>query len=832
MNKDFQLSNFAYAVETSILDNRDVFPKEGNNITVTSNDIFDNEGNSLLKEPIPNGFEFIGANYNDTTGTTVILCRDTNTGEILASCAGTNSYPGETSKDVNNWFDIMCYGISPYGVEVDSIINFFNQMGMYPSRISGHSLGGCIAQLVGLRLDIDIEVYNSAPLYLDRTNVIFWIRDNLYRASLKDVRPEERVAIEEDLKRRTEENKANIDKLMATYTGKCNNFANGKDILTNLSNQWGGHYVSDVQYITSDGDLNIGLIEDLNEGFQQHVPGYMKQHAGFLDDEEVVTHRMQSINNFVDEHRVSSIDIDGDGVVDISRTTYDYNFRNLFNQPSNWHNSYSGVINIDPDTLSNLAMSLDSLSSTLIEEDKGIINKVLNKNQQIIETRDQRINLSGEQIKNLINNDILQSSVDILKSTLQNNEIINADLSSVERRLKNLHFHHTVSSAVRGSGLATEEDKHIRKLCKDIDSIQENLSQVVIEKSICLQYIEEYQQELGRINIVIDDILCKPGTNMPNTLNDFVCDMFGTLGTYLILDLNNIQFLLSNASEMICAINQNFVDKDTTDAQNIFNNILTSIEPYKIDTAGFNGTIDEVAASNQAYVDFASFDDQLDQHLDECLSTLVDDYVNHLRVRLDDLKLQIEYCDNDLAELKTAINQFYNDINLDFGFGYTINAKYFDGSFIPPEKSHYCLISKYMDSTSALLHLYQNVEAIQYQFCAQTHAITSPLIVEGVVNYLLSMLMQAFYQALDYDEQVAAINLIAYDLLALSNQLKTVHNVLVNSQKSVAIDALSTILQEIIDYCVVFNARVAMVFGEYVDKNTDYYPQPEKSDYF
>lgn len=829
MNKDFQLSNFAYAVETSILDNRDVFPKEGNNITVTSNDIFDNEGNNLLKEPIPNGFEFIGANYNDTTGTTVILCRDTNTGEILASCAGTNFYPGETSKDVDNWFDIMSYGISPYGEEVDSIINFFNQMGMYPSRISGHSLGGCIAQLVGLRLNIDIEVYNSAPLYLDSTNVISLIRDRLYRASLKDIRPEERVAIEEDLKRRMEENKANIDKLMATYTGKCNNFANGKDILTNLANQWGGHYVSDVQYITSDGDLNTGY---LNEGLQQHVPEYMKQHAGFLDDEDVATHRMQSINNFVGDNRALSIDIDGDGVADISRTIYDYNFRNLFNQPSNWHNSYSGVINIDPDTLSNLAISLDSLSSTLIEEDKGIINKVLNKNQQIIETRDQRINLTGEQIKNLINNDILQSSVDILKSTLQNNEIINADLSIVERRLKDLRFHDTIAAGGTSyySGLdptfqeRTDDGLQIRKLCNDIDSIQQNLSQVIHEKSICLQYIEEYQQELGRINTVIDDILCKPGTNMPNTLNDFVCDMFHTLGTYLISDLNNIQFLLSKASEMIGAINQNFVDKDTIDAQNIFNNILTSIEPYKIDTAGFNGTIDEVAASNQAYVDFASFDDQLDQHLDECLSMLVDDYVNPLRVRLDDLKLQIEYCDNDLAELKVAINQFYNDIDLDFGYGYTINSEYFDGSFIPPEKSHYCPISKYMDSTSALLRLYQNVEAIQYQFCAQTHAITSPLIVEGVVNYLLSMLMQAFYQALDYDEQVAAINLIAYDLLALSKQLKTVHVILLNSQKSVAIDALSTVLQEIIDYCVVFSARVAMVFGEYVDKNTYYYP--------
>lgn len=830
MNKDFQLASNSYAVETAILSTAEKnhagisWNETNSNISITNK----NEAIKLGVD-FPDGLELLGANYNKTTGTTVILCRDTNTGEILASCAGTNFYPRETSKDVNNWFDIMSYGISPYGEEVNSIINFFNQMGMYPSRISGHSLGGCIAQLVGLRLNIDIEVYNSAPLYLDSTNLISLIRDRLYRASLKDISPKERVAIEEDLKRRMEYNKANIDKLMATYTGKCNNFANGKDILTNLANQWGGHYVSDVQYITSDGDLNTGY---LNEGLQQHVPQYMKQHAGFLDDEDVATHRMQSINNFVDDNRALSIDIDGDGVADISRTIYDYNFRNLFNQPSNWHNSYSGVINIDPDTLSNLAMSLDSLSSTLIEEDKGIINKVLNKNQQIIETRDRRINLTGEQIKNLINNDILQSSVDILKSTLQNNEIINADLSSVERRLKDLRFHDTIAAGGTSyySGLdptfqeRTDDGLQIRKLCNDIDSIQQNLSQVIHEKSICLQYIEEYQQELGRINTVIDDILCKPGTNMPNTLNDFVCDMFHTLGTYLISDLNNIQFLLSKASEMIGAINQNFVDKDTTDAQNIFNNILTSIEPYKIDTAGFNGTIDEVAASNQAYVDFASFDDQLDQHLDECLSTLVDDYVNPLRVRLDDLKLQIEYCDNDLAELKVAINQFYNDIDLDFGYGYTINSEYFDGSFIPPEKSHYCPISKYMDSTSALLRLYQNVEAIQYQFCAQTHAITSPLIVEGVVNYLLSMLMQAFYQVLDYDEQVAAINLIAYDLLALSKQLKTVHAILVNSQKSVAIDALSAILQEIIDYCVVFSARVAMVFGEYVDKNTYYYP--------
>ena len=149
MNKDFQLASNAYAVETAILSTAEKnhagisWNETNSNISITNKD----EAIKLGVD-FPDGLEFIGANYNKTTGTTVILCQDTNTGEILASCAGTNFYPGETSKDVNNWFDIMSYGISPYGEEVNSIINFFNQIGMYPSRISGHSLGGCIAQFV------------------------------------------------------------------------------------------------------------------------------------------------------------------------------------------------------------------------------------------------------------------------------------------------------------------------------------------------------------------------------------------------------------------------------------------------------------------------------------------------------------------------------------------------------------------------------------------------------------------------------------------------------------------------------------------------------------
>ena len=148
MNKDFQLANKAYEVETAIL-KLDKNILEQYQLETESNITITNKDEAIkLGVQFPEGLELLGANYNKTTGTTVILCQDTNTGEILASCAGTNFYPGETSKDVNNWFDIMSYGISPYGEEVNSIINFFNQMGMYPSRISGHSLGGYSCNLI------------------------------------------------------------------------------------------------------------------------------------------------------------------------------------------------------------------------------------------------------------------------------------------------------------------------------------------------------------------------------------------------------------------------------------------------------------------------------------------------------------------------------------------------------------------------------------------------------------------------------------------------------------------------------------------------------------
>ncbi len=166
MNIDLYLSSLSYNVENymTALKATTIDFKEGNKSAL--------DFETYLGQEIPNNIELIGAHYDVATGTTVVMCRDTNTGDILASCTGTNFGSGskELIKDVWNWVDIANFGMDPYGQEVTSILNFFDEMGVYPNRVSGHSLGGCLAQIVGLRLNIDIEVFNSAPLYTILSN--------------------------------------------------------------------------------------------------------------------------------------------------------------------------------------------------------------------------------------------------------------------------------------------------------------------------------------------------------------------------------------------------------------------------------------------------------------------------------------------------------------------------------------------------------------------------------------------------------------------------------------------------------------------------------------
>lgn len=76
MNVDLYLSSLSYKVEDymSATKAKTIEFKEGNEST--------QEFETYLGQEIPNNIVLIGAHHDAVTGTTVVMCRDTNTGDV------------------------------------------------------------------------------------------------------------------------------------------------------------------------------------------------------------------------------------------------------------------------------------------------------------------------------------------------------------------------------------------------------------------------------------------------------------------------------------------------------------------------------------------------------------------------------------------------------------------------------------------------------------------------------------------------------------------------------------------------------------------------------
>ena len=836
MNKDFQLANKAYEVETNILYAIAQNTLDGKCIETEQNiAIMNNEGVSRLGVKFENGIELIGANYNKTTGTTVILCRDTNTGEILASCTGTNfikGIPSEIAKDVNNWFDIASYGMSPYGEEVNSVIDFFNQMGVYPSRISGHSLGGSVAQLVGLRLNIDIEVYNSAPLYVTDTNFISSLVNHVGEAwENKGLSSEEVIRRKAELTNRMEKNKEAIDSLRSRYTGNCVNYTNAQDILTGLSKRHGGQYAGECIEVTK-----TDLREEDKLLTSAHVPSNMAAHQGFMDDKDIHNHKLQGLDGFVNDESIE-IDIEHDGVVDITKTSNDYKHRNLFKSPQQWYDYTDSIsISINPDNLSNLSASLGVISDQLIANDLGIVQKIIDKNNVIANNKQQRIYESGEQIKEYIYSDILHNSICEVKDLLESkvDTLGSLKIHRLVTKINNIYasnflsFGSTNYASAYDSTLSTRTSEYdaLRQRIGEVNKQQNLLTNNLVPESKksakqAISLIKDFQNKVNDIFLMLEELLADSSSNFANNLRDYVCSMFNELTTFLIGDLDTIKLLLSKSSEIIDIINTNFVDKDSNDAKSLYDNILRSIQPYRIDASDFVQIKEKGDSANEKYIQFKDFDDQYDNHLDNCLQKIRLQYINPIGNALYDIATQVSKCDDKILDTISTIDALFENMiepyNVNGGQS-TLNEEYFDNLFTNIEDGA-CKVSSsyYIQDYNNLCSYYCSLKEISDTFCQKTHYFTMPLFTEGIQNYLLNMIMSAFYKSLDYDEQVAAINMISYDLTLLSSDLNVVI-VALREQKSVALDALVSILEEINDYCKVFNARIDMIFGEQSNK--------------
>ena len=123
-----------------------------------------------LEYSYPEKLEYLEDTYDEKTGTSATAFRDKDTGEIILSYTGTNLESGvrESIKDgLKSDFGEIGLGLG--STHYEPAYEFYEKIReKYGDNIilTGHSLGGNIAQRVALKYNVQKTiVYNPAPLY-------------------------------------------------------------------------------------------------------------------------------------------------------------------------------------------------------------------------------------------------------------------------------------------------------------------------------------------------------------------------------------------------------------------------------------------------------------------------------------------------------------------------------------------------------------------------------------------------------------------------------------------------------------------------------------------
>lgn len=124
------------------------------------------EAQRLRDYNIPSNMEYLEDMHDSGTGTSGTVFRNRDTGEIILAYTGTN-FQSELLKDgITDFTKVLTVGGNHY----KPAFEFYEHVrAKYGNNIvlTGHSLGGNIAQRVALEYNVPkTVVYNSAPIYM------------------------------------------------------------------------------------------------------------------------------------------------------------------------------------------------------------------------------------------------------------------------------------------------------------------------------------------------------------------------------------------------------------------------------------------------------------------------------------------------------------------------------------------------------------------------------------------------------------------------------------------------------------------------------------------
>lgn len=272
------------------------------------------EAQKLRKYSIPSNMDYLEDMYDPETGTSATAFRNKDTGEIILAYTGTN-FQSEFLKDgAVDVTEVVTAGEEHY----KPAFEFYERVrAKYGNNIvlTGHSLGGNIAQRVALEYNVQkTVVYNSAPLY------VFEVSE-LHKFGTLDPMQVERAVKEQE----------RIEELEKNYTGETIRIRSESD------------------WLSVAGGKNLGTEFTVKNGGGHPMITIV--------DSEVAMEEIEKLTKHMVGNKVN-IDINNDGVVDIELKKINLGVRNLLDSNSNAVWAHGRRIQLNPVILRTLSNNI------------------------------------------------------------------------------------------------------------------------------------------------------------------------------------------------------------------------------------------------------------------------------------------------------------------------------------------------------------------------------------------------------------------------------------------------------------------------------------------
>ena len=362
-------SNLAYGFETARVDGY------GDDKVVA-------EAQRLRNYNIPSNMEYLEDMYDPKTGTSGTAFRNKDTGEVILAYTGTNlSFRPEVLKDAGTDFNEV---IIAGGEHYKPAYEFYERVrAKYGNNIvlTGHSLGGNIAQRVALEYNVQkTVVYNSAPLYISEVSK----ESTGYDKEAPDIVERKRIneAYEEQEK---------IKELEKKYTGETIRIRSESDV------------------VSAAGGKNLGIEYTIKNGGGHPMITLVDSEVGMTEIEKITRHMYKN---------VVTLDVNKDGITDIRLNKLDLSAKNLFSGNGEYIPVKGEKIQLNPSVLRNIANNLRSRVLSDLEFIKKINGLCIEKNQKTRFDFEKRKDYAADRLKREFNNAGVPQVLDNLRDSV------------------------------------------------------------------------------------------------------------------------------------------------------------------------------------------------------------------------------------------------------------------------------------------------------------------------------------------------------------------------------------------------------------------------------